>query len=334
MENLSTQTTPETRTKLPFSRIGLSFFLFMLIGQGLAAVAFGVCGQFFPQLAEADWFIWAASYAPLYLIAFPIFLLIMRGAPNTAEHRAQKPQGKIGLGKIIVIALACLAVSLGLNLLIMLTSMLIERAGGAPLMNGLAEVASASGVIPTLICMVLVAPIMEEITFRWILYKKLAGYGGKVYVLTSALLFSLFHASFFQIPYAFAIGFVLAVVIWRTGKLRYTIAIHMIVNLLGSMSVVVMKLTEGLEDQMIIEGFSAQDLISSAWGLFLIMLAVLGVILGAVLYSKHRASLRLEPGDLGTPRAGKVLLNTGMILFVILVAGLMVLAQFSGQLAA
>lgn len=327
MENLSTQTVPETRVKLPFSRIGLGLFLFMLIQQAIVAGIYAVGNHYFPEVVAADWFMWAAAYAPLYLIAFPIFLLVVGGAPNTAVHRP-KPQGKIGFGKILAIAFACLAVSLALNLAVMLLSSIIEQLGGSPLVNGLQDVTAASGVIPTIICMVLVAPVMEEITFRWILYKKLAGYGGKVYVLTSALLFALFHANLFQIPYAFAIGFVLAVIIWRTGKLRYTIAIHMIVNLFGSMGAVVLKLTDGLKDQMIIEGLDAQTLAVGAWGLFLIMLAGLGVIFGVVLYMKHRTSLKLEPGTLGTPKAGKVLLNAGMILYILLVAGLIVLSQF------
>lgn len=60
------------------------------------------------------------------------------------------------------------------------------------------------------------------------------GYGEKLAVIVSALLFGLFHANLSQLFYAFLLGLLLGYVYLRTGKLRYSIALHMLFNLLGS----------------------------------------------------------------------------------------------------
>ena len=46
-----------------------------------------------------------------------------------------------------------------------------------------------------------------------------------------AALFGLLHGHLVQMSYAFAIGLVLGMVFWRTGRLRYNILLHAAVNL-------------------------------------------------------------------------------------------------------
>ncbi|MBQ6585501.1 MAG: CPBP family intramembrane metalloprotease [Coriobacteriales bacterium] len=76
-------------------------------------------------------------------------------------------------------------------------------------------------------------PIIEEYIFRYHVIRRTVGFGQKNAVLFSALLFGLFHGNLSQCFYTFAIGLVLGYVYVRTGKLRYTIALHIGNNLLS-----------------------------------------------------------------------------------------------------
>ena len=80
----------------------------------------------------------------------------------------------------------------------------------------------------------IVAPILEELFYRRFICDRLAKYGEWPAVLFSGLTFSLFHMNFEQLFYAFALGCIFAAVYIKTGKLRYTVIMHFIVNLVGT----------------------------------------------------------------------------------------------------
>ena len=54
-------------------------------------------------------------------------------------------------------------------------------------------------------------------------------------VLFSALAFGLFHGNLSQFFYAFGVGLVFGSIYVRTGRLRYTIFLHILVNAIGSL---------------------------------------------------------------------------------------------------
>ena len=53
-------------------------------------------------------------------------------------------------------------------------------------------------------------------------------------ILLSGLLFGLFHGNLFQFFYAAAVGMILAYVYTRTGRYLWCVAMHAIINLMGS----------------------------------------------------------------------------------------------------
>ncbi len=79
---------------------------------------------------------------------------------------------------------------------------------------------------------VLLAAVAEEMLFRGVVMDALEGFSLKVRVLLSAILFSLMHCSFLQMPYAFAAGVVISLFFVRTGSLIYAAALHFASNLL------------------------------------------------------------------------------------------------------
>jgi membrane protease YdiL (CAAX protease family) len=74
------------------------------------------------------------------------------------------------------------------------------------------------------------APVMEEFVFRRCIIRRLLPCGEKAALFTSALLFALFHSAVNQVCYAFLLGLVFGYVYLKTGRLRYSIGLHVIIN--------------------------------------------------------------------------------------------------------
>lgn len=85
-----------------------------------------------------------------------------------------------------------------------------------------------------LIIISIIGPIFEEIFFRKLLIDRTIKYGAKVSIIVSALLFGFMHGNVNQFFYAFLMGGFFAYVYIKTGKIVYTIILHLSVNLMGS----------------------------------------------------------------------------------------------------
>lgn len=116
----------------------------------------------------------------------------------------------------------------------------------------------------TLLTVVIIAPIVEEIMFRHILFNHLLPDGEMFAVVISAIAFGLFHMNFYQGFYAAALGLLFGLIMIKTGNLYYTIGLHMIINFLGS-----------------VESMWLSDLplISFAYTILLYIIAAIGIVL-------------------------------------------------------
>ena len=74
------------------------------------------------------------------------------------------------------------------------------------------------------------APVMEEFVFRRCVINHLKPYGEKAALVISALLFALFHGSVNQVFYAFGLGLVFGYIYLKTGRVRYSMILHVIIN--------------------------------------------------------------------------------------------------------
>lgn len=91
-----------------------------------------------------------------------------------------------------------------------------------------------------------------------------ARYGQAPGAFVSALLFALYHANLEQFFYAFLLGLLLAYVYYRTGLLRVSVALHMVLNFFGAVV------------SLLLPDCAASDM---ALGAFWMVSVVLGVIL-------------------------------------------------------
>ncbi len=285
-----------------FSRVGLacvSFFLVPLFLQlGLMAAA-RLAGA---QLGESFWIL--VEMAIMYLVAFPLTVVIMRTLPaKTVERRfAMSPLRFFG---IFVICVGGMFVG---NIMGQMLMMFVSLLTGHPMVNDIQETLVQMNLWSVLIGIVIAAPVVEEIIFRKLLMDRIMPYGQLTAVLMSGTMFGLAHGNFYQFFYAFAIGLVFAYVYLRTGKVRYTIALHMMVNFLGGLvPMAILRLSE--INPLLTAMLSAGEIVFML-GCVGCALILLIVFRKDIWFEKSRAFV--STGQ----RLAVIFGNTGMILFL------------------
>ena len=184
--------------------------------------------SFFPEardfLLSNKSFIWIASFAPEYFVALPFSLWIFNKFPKD-NFQSYKLGGK----NFFDILVSCFPIIYIGNLLGIYLSKLLT---GGTAINSVDALANERGIIKFL-CLVVLAPITEELIFRKGIIDCVSSYGEKSAIIFSALAFGLFHMNLFQFFYAFGIGLVFGYVYTRTRSIGYTIIMHGIINFLG-----------------------------------------------------------------------------------------------------
>ena len=324
------QPAPDLReARKDFSTMGLGVFM-ILLAANLLQVAVGVVlGIANPAYELPGWLEWVLTAVPMYAVAMPVGMAVIGTIP------AQPPETqKIGMGKLLMVFLICIACMYGGNLFGILVTTLMELLFGVTSLNPVEDVVLGGGILPMAIVTALLAPVFEELVFRKFLIDRMRCYGERIAVITSALMFGLIHGNLSQLFYAFAVGLVLGYVYLRSGKLRYTIALHMVINFLGS--VVPAILMDGLDldalgsmgtitdPEAIFELLTPQLLGYYGYAMGMVCLAIVGLVL-LVLYAGRvkfcRAPLELPRGT----GFRTIWLNPGMILLVLACAGSIVL---------
>ena len=77
--------------KNTMSRVGLCYFVLMLVTQALQLAGMTLLGS----LLETGWGLWALSYAPLYCIAVPVFILLS-GRDVSVQFRLPRHHSSAG----------------------------------------------------------------------------------------------------------------------------------------------------------------------------------------------------------------------------------------------
>ncbi len=75
-----------------------------------------------------------------------------------------------------------------------------------------------------------IPPLTEEFAMRGVIMQSLRKYGDGFAIITSAVLFGLFHGNFVQIPFAFLCGLLLGYIACVTDSIWMSIAVHALVN--------------------------------------------------------------------------------------------------------
>ncbi len=208
-----------------FSRIGASLCLMVVVWYALATMLEGALYAAVGGKGETpNWVTYVGSGVPLYLIAMPIAVMLM-GKSTVIETRKfdMKP------GLFFKLLLMCLPMMWVGSVFGSMLSMVLSNGEAT---DRVADLAMQTN-IWNVVFLVIVGPIFEEWLFRKQLIDHTRKYGEKTAILLSGLAFGLFHMNLFQFFYAFLLGLMFGYVYTRTSKLRYSTAMHMIINFNG-----------------------------------------------------------------------------------------------------
>lgn len=306
-----------------FSRIGASLCLMVVIWYALATVLEGALYAAVGGKGETpNWVTYVGSGVPLYLIAMPIAVMLM-GKSTVIETRKfdMKP------GLFFKLLLMCLPMMWAGSVFGSMLSMALSNGEAT---DRVADLAMQTN-IWNVVFLVIVGPIFEEWLFRKQLIDHTRKYGEKTAILLSGLAFGLFHMNLFQFFYAFLLGLMFGYVYTRTSKLRYSTAMHMIINFNGGVLAPwvltrvdldqLEKVSEAAENgnAAAMEQWASQNVEGLAIMLVYFVLYGAVILAGFVLLIRNfkRFEFYTAPEELprGT-RAKTVCGNVGMIMFI------------------
>lgn len=212
-----------------FSKIGFNYFALGIIVLVLNLFIGLFISIINPNLLSNQTMMTFFSAIWTYLLPLPIFIYIMR---KTEAKTLEKHKMTV---KTFVI---CISITMFLMWIGNIMGVIITSGIGSLIQHEVAnpinDVINNSGLVANLIIITTIAPIFEELIFRKLLIDRTIKYGGTISVLLSGLLFAFFHGNLNQFFYAFLLGGFFAIIYIKTGQIKYTIGLHMIINFIGS----------------------------------------------------------------------------------------------------
>lgn len=296
-----------------FSKIGFNYFALGIIVLVLNLFIGLFISIINPNLLSNQTMMTFFSAIWTYLLPLPIFIYIMR---KTEAKTLEKHKMTV---KTFVI---CISITMFLMWIGNIMGVIITSGIGSLIQHEVAnpinDVITNSGLVANLIIITTIAPIFEELIFRKLLIDRTIKYGGTISVLLSGLLFAFFHGNLNQFFYAFLLGGFFAIIYIKTGQIKYTIGLHMIINFIGS--VVSLFVSQPLMD------LANGSVISptSTFGVILYILITLGLTVMGLIYSiKYFDKSQFDGSEkeiiLKNP-VSTILLNPGIICFILLMS--------------
>ena len=290
--------------KSVFSRVGLAAAVLGVVVNLVQMLIITIFNIVNPAFESNGWFRYLLIAVSFYLIGFPLCCLILKRIPD--GHKREEES--LTFGGFIKFFLISYFVMVLLNLFTMGFILVVGKVKGADVVNPLEGVISNSSIWATIIFAGILSPIIEEILFRGVMLNKLRTYGDKIAIITTALLFGLFHENFSQFFYAVGLGVVFAYVTLKTGTIKYSIGIHIMINMMGSV-------------------IGTQVLNSTIATMIFGIVVWVFVIAGLILFIKDFKKMSLLPGEV-TIEKGYVVsetwLNMGMMINLIISLALMI----------
>lgn len=305
--------------KKHFSSLGLMYFLGALIIIGVQVAVSMLVLAFAPSLLDNPNLSLLVSMLPTYAIAFPLTSLLIHQVPGVQmKKHDMKPTQLLGA---FAISYALMYLS---NLAGQFFTNIIGIIKGSPVDDAIADLVSELNPLTAFFVMVLLAPALEEWIFRKLLVDRTIRYGEGTAIFLSGLMFGLFHGNLNQFVYTFLVGAFWAFIYVKTGRLRYTIYLHMALNFMGSVgSLFFLGAISTLEG-----GSSAMNGFHFLLGMLIplaivipYLIVVFGLVIsGIVLLVTNWKRFRLIPAELFIPKEKRfsvIFLNAGMILYVL-----------------
>ncbi len=311
-------------TKKHFSKLGWAFLIGTIVTYAVQLGIGALVGLLKPEwLENADISILLSALS-MYLIAMPVLIVLVKRLPGQVPERHSIKKSSFLVAVILCFGLVYLS-----NIFGTVLTTIIGMVKGEVVENVIQNVAVSASLWVIILYMVIAAPIMEEYIFRKLIVDRTVRYGQGVAIVISGLMFGLFHGNLNQFVYAFTLGMFLAFLYVKTGNIKITIALHMMINFVGgALSSLIMK---NMDMVAYSEAMSSADmnvmmeyvmanigplLGLMALGFFVICMVIASVVLFIIFIVKKRFTV--ESGEIVIPKGKRfatVILNVGMLLY-------------------
>ena len=295
-------------TRKVFSRLGFALTFSILSVNVVQLIVAGFMSAVDPNLLMTDWanfFLIAVSF---YLIGFPLAYCMMKKIPVAVSQEKKR----LTLWQLVEYGLISYAVMILLNFLTTFLLSFIELFKTESIVNPVQQVILTGSPWLSLLCIVVLSPIIEELLFRKILLDRVRIYGDKVAIIFTAIAFGFYHGNLSQLFYAVGLGIILAYIVLKTNQLKYSIGIHMFVNAMGSL-ILPMLIGDG------------SDLLRAQ---IASVIVVILITFGTILIIKNRKKVELVQGDLTIPESKLmqlVWLNHGVFAYLLFSIALIIM---------
>lgn len=269
----------DKQIKRYFNMTALGFFSYAILIQVLAVLAVLLIDLLFPALSSgAMYYSMMVSVIPCLLFLY--FLFRNNNLVSLDENKTEEPSSRFSLPVFLHFFLIFCGVQWISSLLTIPLVLLFQKMGLDLSYSEMAAKGGALNDIPMLVYTILIAPIVEELVFRGVFYKRFKAFGSFFTAFACSLFFALIHSNFLQFIPAFMMGFVLFAIRDKYG-LRYSILLHLTNN---ALAILVNNLG------------TAQPWLMSAYGLLLLG----GSVYTVISLIKNRAKLvALRPDEKG-----------------------------------
>ena len=288
-----------------FSKIGFNYLAYSIASILFLIILSNIIAVIRPEILNNINIATIITAICNYVLPLPILLFLMRKLDSTEIK-------KNNLGFKTFLKYLCITFTLMWignitgTIITNLLSFTIQNDIANPIQN----LINSTDLWLNLILISLIGPIFEEIIFRKILIDRTIKYGPLASILVSAIIFGLIHGNLNQFCYTVLVGGFFAYVYIKPGQIKYSIGLHIILNMLGSvLSMIVNNSAVNLSN-----AFNTTDLAILVFYFILILIALFVGIYTLVEYIQKK---RKQKNSIDLKIIKPVFLNAGMICFIV-----------------
>ena len=281
-----------------YSRSQLNLAIFYVIYFVIAIIVVHFLPENYSEKVE-----YLAHYIPMYLIAFPLYLLISKPLETAKPEKHKMTFFQLFKAFLVSEFVGITGNFIGMFVNLVLSLLMKKNTSSTMLTDGI----FGDNALLFLFLAVICAPFVEEMLFRKVLIDRIRKYGNGVAILISGIMFGLFHGNFTQVFYASFLGMLFAFIYIKTGKIQYTIGLHMSVNFWGTAMPYLTLRNQDFDE--IISSLTSMDvakimalLPKLKWLLTVTAGTYAFAIAGLVIFILHRKDLKIDPAIAPIPK--------------------------------
>lgn len=230
-----------------FSKIGFILLVYSILHNfSSSLIALGL-RTVNPELLENSIVYNLVALLPTYLIAFPVVWLLLGKLVPPYEFKKHKMKA----GQWILAFMMVYGIGIAINIICNIVYFVIRLFRSSFLeSNAIMELMTDMNPFFMVLIIGIVAPVVEEIVFRKMLVDRLIPYGEAISILVPGIIFGIFHGNLQQCFFAAAIGIFFSFIYVKTGKIKYTVFMHIGINMFSCIYTILLSviLSTGIYD--------------------------------------------------------------------------------------